>query len=100
MRNEKIAPLVGKYAIVNSASNEITARMSNRGRPALPWESFHVEITRMYLDGKMPDKKEAAIAYFQNWFQNQHQKDVSRTAIGQKLKPYFDALGNRRQKSN
>ncbi len=100
LRNADITPLVGKFAIVNSSATGHAAHPSNRGRPALPWESFHVEVARLYLDQEMPEKKEAAIAHFQNWFQKQHQKEASRAAIGQKLKPYFDALGNRRLKSD
>ena len=63
------------------------------GRPSLPWIDFHVELARMYRDGEVPKKKEAAILYFQSWFSHNFGKKVSRSAIGEKLKPYFDKLG-------
>lgn len=66
---------------------------TRRGRPSLPWEDFHVEVARLYMTDGMPAKKEAAIALLQEWFTQSTNKSVSRSAVGQKLKPYFDKLG-------
>jgi|GEM_PF-6678778 len=70
-------------------------KTSARGRPPLPWDDFQVEVARLYADGEMPTKKEAAIALLREWFQEHKQKDVSRSAIGAKLKPYFDKIGRK-----
>ena len=70
-------------------------KASRRGRPSLPWDDFHVEVARLYAIGEMPLKKEAAIALLREWFRERKQKDVSRSAIGAKLKPYFDKIGRK-----
>jgi hypothetical protein len=38
----------------------------------------------------MPRKKEAAIEYFRTWFDREHNIRVSRSVVGEKLKPYYD----------
>ena len=38
----------------------------------------------------LPQKKEAAIQHFENWFRKKLGVDVSRSSIGQKLTPYYD----------
>lgn len=70
-------------------------RTSKRGRPALPWDDFHVEVAHLYATRSMPTKKEAAIALFQEWFLKNKRKEVSRSSIGAKLKPYFDKIGKK-----
>lgn len=63
-----------------------------RGRPPFPWERFHVEVAKLFRDGKMPTKMEAAIAHFIAWFKSELGEEVSRSSISPKLKPYFDEL--------
>jgi hypothetical protein len=63
-----------------------------RGRPAYPWERFHVELASLVQRNELPQKKEAAIAHFQSWFQSKLGIRPSRAAIGDKLKPYYDRL--------
>jgi hypothetical protein len=60
-----------------------------RGRPPLPWEQFHVEVAALVQKNALPEKKEAAIAHFEGWFRERLGISVSRSAIGQKLKPYY-----------
>jgi hypothetical protein len=60
-----------------------------RGRPSLPWERFHVEVAALVQKNALPEKKEAAIADFERWFRETLGISVSRSAIGQKLKPYY-----------
>ncbi len=60
-----------------------------RGRPPLPWEQFHVEVAALVQKNALPEKKEAAIADFERWFRERLGISVSRSAIGQKLKPYY-----------
>ncbi len=96
---QKVKILGNGFAISSSSISNRPALRSKRGRPALPWEPFHVEVARMFRDGEMPDKKEAAIFALQEWFTKTNGKSVSRAAIGQKLKPYYDELLKKDRKS-
>jgi hypothetical protein len=62
---------------------------ARRGRPPLPWEPFHVEVAALVQKNALPEKKEAAIAYFEGWFRETLGMSASRSAIGQKLQPYY-----------
>lgn len=90
---EKILPIGDTFAIEERAiSRPTSSGLAKRGRPSLPWEDFYVELARLYRDGQMPSKKEAAIQHFQTWFEDSQGIKASRSAIGQKLKPFFDRL--------
>jgi hypothetical protein len=97
LKTDQILPFGNQYAITSSTFPNVQKKNGQRGRPALPWQDFQIEVARMFRDGTMPPKKESAIAHFQNWFVTVLAKDVSRAAIGEKLKPYFDALIKKRQ---
>jgi len=71
--------------------------VASRGRPSLPWDSFHVEIASLLREGDLSEKKEATIQYFQEWFQRREGIEVSRSAIGQKLTPYYDRFLKRQK---
>jgi hypothetical protein len=60
------------------------------GRPALPWDQFHVEVAALATAKALPLKKEAAIHHFEAWFREKLGLDVGRSSIGQKLTPYYD----------
>lgn len=94
LKPERVFPIGGSYAVSGFAAGAKISD-SKRGRPPLPWDSFHVEVARLYASGQMPDKKEAAIATMQDWFVRNAGKAASRSAIGAKLKPYFDAIGRK-----
>ena len=91
--HKKLVPVGDCFAM---AENAIAAKSmlttKARGRPALPWEDFYIEVARLYRDRQMPAKKEAAIQHFQTWFEKSLGLKASRSAIGQKLKPFFDRL--------
>ncbi len=80
------------YVVPTSTIGQIARRHSKRGRPPLPWDEFHVEVARMFRDDEMPQKKESAIAHFQSWFDQKLDCKVSRSAIGERLKPYYNQL--------
>jgi hypothetical protein len=63
---------------------------SHRGRPPYPWDAFHLELAGLILRDALPKKKEAAIQHFQSWFLTRHGVSASRSAVGEKLKPYYD----------
>jgi hypothetical protein len=97
VKAENILDIGSSFAVASSAIRGVQNKLNQRGRPSLPWQDFHIEVARMFRDGKMPTKKEAAIAHIQNWFLQTLGKDVSRAAVGEKLKPYFDQLIRKRQ---
>ncbi len=81
-------------AVVSGAiSKDISKKRT--GRPPLPWSDFHVEVARMYKDGEMPEKKEAAIATLQEWFYRSTGQSASPTAVGDKLTPYFQSFSSK-----
>lgn len=86
---------VGDSFVLNEVSHKPPPSPSKRGRPAYPWEPFHVEVAALLLRGELPSKKEAAIQHFQTWFEFELGVEPSRAAIGEKLKPYYDKFGRR-----
>jgi hypothetical protein len=70
-----------------------------RGRPPYPWDRLHLEIAELIQRNELPVKKEAAIEYFQSWFARELGTRPSRSAIGEKLTPYYERFVRRgRQK--
>jgi hypothetical protein len=95
-RREEIAGVerVGdSFVLGDKVRKPVSAR--NRGRPAYPWEAFHLEVASLLKSGGLPSKKEAAIQYFQSWFEKTLGVQPSRAAVGEKLKPYYDKFGAR-----
>lgn len=80
---------VGSALVVADSPRRPTTKM-RRGRPPYPWDPFHVEIAGLLRKGALPDKKEAAIEHFQDWFFKQLGIRPSRAAIGEKLTPYYE----------
>jgi hypothetical protein len=64
-------------------------RETRRGRPSLPWDLFHLEVAVRAKEQRLPNKKEAAISEFADWFRDKHGIAVGRSSIGQKLTPYY-----------
>lgn len=63
-----------------------------RGRPSYKWEDFHVEIARRAASSSIPPKQEAFILEMQTWCKKQWGKEVGRSTLLQKIKPYYDGL--------
>jgi hypothetical protein len=80
---------VGETLVVVDATKSPLAK-TKRGRPPYPWDSFHLEVAALLRSNALPDKKEAAIQYFQSWFLKELGIRPSRAAIGGKLTPYYD----------
>jgi hypothetical protein len=80
---------VGDSFVLDELAEKLPAN-SVRGRPSYPWDGFHIEVAAMIRDGMLPQKKEAAIHHFQEWFKQEHGIRPSRAAIGEKLKPYYE----------
>lgn len=79
-------------AIVGTSMVTTGPRPSKRGRPSFTWDRFHVEVTRRYINGEMPTKKEAAIQELQEWFTRELNENPQRTVISDKLTPYYNLL--------
>ena len=95
-RNEVVGiEEVGDCFVLNKSNRGASPRHKQRGRPSYPWEHLHLEVTDLIKRGELPSKKEAAIQYFQTWFESHTGVRPSRAAIGEKLKPYYDKFGNR-----
>lgn len=73
---------------------------AKRGRPAYPWELFHLEVADLLRRGELPQKKEAAIEHLRQLFKEQLGIRPSRAAVGEKLTPYYNKfLRSERQKT-
>src|SRR5262249_45984130 len=82
------AEFVGGFLLVKEtgAGNIQQAPRRAPGRPpAFAWEAFHVEVADLIKNGRMPQKKEAAIQQMIDWFE--------RTQEGQKPSSPF-TIGN------
>ena len=53
------------------------------------WEAFHLEVADLIKNGQMPQKKEAAIQLMMSWFENTQKQKPSRSAVSEKLTPYY-----------
>ena len=83
---------VGDYLLVTELAGEAVRQSPARTRgrpPAFAWEAFHVEVADLIKSGTMPQKKEAAIQQMLSWFENSHQQKPSRSAVSEKLTPYY-----------
>jgi hypothetical protein len=81
---------LGDVFILEESENPERRVPSKRGRPALPWDRFHVEVAALVNANALPDKKEAAIHHFEAWFRDILGLRVGRSSIGQKLTPYYE----------
>jgi hypothetical protein len=77
-------------SFVLSEKREARRSSLHRGRPSYPWDAFHIEVAGLLRRNELPQKKEAAIEHFQNWFRREHGIGASRSVVGDKLKPYYD----------
>lgn len=86
------AEFVGGLLLVMEPSADKVRQLPKRtpGRPpAFAWEAFHVEVADLIKSGQMPQKKEAAIQLMVSWFENTQQQKPSRSAVSEKLTPYY-----------
>jgi hypothetical protein len=87
------AEFVGDFLLVkeHTAGKVRQPPARTLGRPpAFAWEAFHVEVADLIKSGQMPQKKEAAIQQMLSWFERtQEGKTPSRSAVSEKLTPYY-----------
>jgi hypothetical protein len=80
---------IGDTFVLSEKTHRMHASL-HRGRPPYPWDAFHIEVAELLRRGELPEKKEAAIEHFRSWFEQEHRIEPSRSAVGEKLKPYYD----------
>jgi hypothetical protein len=87
------AEFVGDYLLIKETreSNLQQAPRRALGRPpAFAWEAFHVEVADLIKNGRLPQKKEAAIQQMIDWFERtQGGQKPSRSAVSEKLTLYY-----------
>jgi hypothetical protein len=86
------AEFVGNCLLVKEPPVDNVPQIPRRtpGRTAaFAWEAFHVEVADLIKNGRMPQKKEAAIQHMVNWFENTQKQKPSRSAVSEKLTPYY-----------
>jgi hypothetical protein len=85
------AEFVGNFLLIkeHAASNVVRMRRTPGRPPTFAWESFHVEVADLIRNGRMPQKKEAAIQQLVSWFENTQKQKPSRSAVSEKLTPYY-----------
>lgn len=87
-----VAEFVGDCLLVKELEADKVRQPPRRalGRPpAFAWEAFHVEVADLIKNGRMPEKKEAAIQHMVSWFENTQKQKPSRSAVSEKLTPYY-----------
>jgi hypothetical protein len=72
------------------ADDEPKARI--KGRPPFDWDSFHVEMARIYSEKGLPAKQESLIEDMKKWCRGTWGRDVGRSTLLQRIKPYYDRL--------
>jgi len=60
------------------------------GRPPLPWDQFHLEMTRRVKNGTLDPKQEATIADMQDWCLKRWGQKPARSTLLVKISPYYD----------
>jgi hypothetical protein len=81
---------IGDDLVLHEDSQKPLHSAGPRGRPPFTWDPFHLDVTDLLIRGELPAKKEAAIEHFREWFKRVLHQHPKRTAIGDKLKPYYD----------
>ena len=91
-RTPVTAEFVGNCLLVRESAERNVQQTPQRrlGRPTVfAWEAFHVEVADLIRNEQMPRKKEAAIHHMLDWFETQGGQKPSRSAVSEKLTPYY-----------
>jgi hypothetical protein len=84
------AEFVGQCLLVKEPENANAPSSATRGRPAVfAWNAFHVEVADLIKRDQLPQKKEAGIQEMIGWFERTQKQTPSRSAVSEKLTPYY-----------
>ena len=70
---------------------------TNRGRPAFPWDEFHLELAKRLTSTVFPEKQEALIADMQQWCLEKWGRNVGRSTLVGKIAPYYREIVRKSQ---
>lgn len=70
------------------------------GRPALKWDEFYLEVAKRLQNGALPQKQESFISEMENWCRNQWGREVARSTLLGKIKPYYDTFVRSKKSKN
>jgi hypothetical protein len=99
VRNVKRAFQVGDaFVLLDDEGNTQDAPASRLGRPSYRWEEFNIEMAKRVRDGALPEKQEAMISNMQAWCLKQWGRQVARSTLLSKIKPYYDAFSRTSKK--
>ncbi len=88
----KAAPsvsLVGGHYILDEFETSKNLKIGRRGRPALDWDSFYLELVDRVKRGDLPPKQEAFVAEMQKWCLENWGQEPGRSTILQKISPFY-----------
>jgi hypothetical protein len=92
---------MGDNFIFSGELREETEMFPLTGRPpVIKWDEFHVEVAKRVKEDMLPEKKEAFIADMQAWCRNRWGREVGRSTVSQKIKPYYDEFMRQRMPEN
>jgi hypothetical protein len=86
-----IAKIGGQWVLPKGVS-EISASGRTPGRPPLKWDEFHLEVAKYVQQGTLPEKQDAFIFTMEQWCKTHWGREVGRSTILQKVKPYYDTF--------
>lgn len=83
-----VSLIAGQYLL---DEEEVTKnlKMNRRGRPALDWDSFYLEVTDRVKRDDLPTKQEAFVAEMQKWCLENWKHEPGRSTILQKISPFY-----------
>ncbi len=81
---------IGDSFVIQDHDGSSVVPDAKRGRPPHNWDEFHLEIAKRLKADSLPKKQEALIAEMQSWCRQKWGRDIGRSTVLQKLKPYYD----------
>jgi hypothetical protein len=83
-----VSIIAGQY-ILDEDTAPKNLKMGKRGRPALDWGSFYLELAERVKRGDLPAKQEAFVAEMQKWCLENWGQEPGRSTILQKISPFY-----------
>ena len=83
-----VSMIAGQY-VLDEEQVPKNLSISNRGRPAMDWDSFHLQVSARLVNDGLPEKQEAFISDMQAWCLENWGFEPGRSTILQKISPYY-----------